>query len=80
MARFGGEEFALILPKTTKINALKLAERIRLAMDQTALPLTLSAGVATFPQDAHDAEPLMQAADRALYEAKHQGRNRVVIA
>ncbi len=80
VARFGGEEFTLILPKTTKINALKLAERIRLAMDQTALPLTLSLGVATFPQDAHDAEQLIQAADRALYEAKNQGRNRVVIA
>lgn len=80
VARFGGEEFALILPKTTKINALKLAERIRLAMDQTALPLTLSLGVATFPQDAREAEQLIQAADQALYEAKKQGRNRVVIA
>ena len=80
VARFGGEEFTLILPKTTKINALKLAERIRLAMDQTALPLTLSVGVATFPQDAHDADQLIQAADRALYQAKNQGRNRVAIA
>ena len=80
VARFGGEEFALILPKTSKLNALKLAERIRLAMDQTSLPLTLSVGVATFPQDAHGVEQLLQTADHALYEAKHLGRNRVVIA
>ncbi len=80
VARFGGEEFALILPKTSKLNALKLAERIRLAMDRTSLPLTMSVGVATFPEDAHGVEQLLQAADHALYEAKRLGRNRVVIA
>lgn len=80
VARFGGEEFALLLPRTTKLNALKLAERIRLAMDHTGLPLTLSVGVATFPEDATSAEELLKAADRALYEAKHLGRNRVVLA
>ena len=80
VARFGGEEFALILPKTSKLNALKLAERIRLAMDRTSLPLTLSVGVATFPEDAHGIEPLLQSVDHALYEAKRLGRNRVVIA
>lgn len=80
VARYGGEEFTVILPETTKLNALKLAERIRLALDQTSLPLTLSVGVATFPQDAPGWKELLQQADRALYEAKRLGRNRVVIA
>lgn len=80
VARVGGEEFAVILPGTTKINAIKLAERVRLAMDVNQVPLTLSAGVATFPHDGSGYEPLVRAADRALYEAKRQGRNRVVIA
>ncbi|MBI3323507.1 MAG: sensor domain-containing diguanylate cyclase [Candidatus Omnitrophica bacterium] len=80
VARYGGEEFAVILPETTKLNALKLAERIRLAMDQARLPLTLSVGVATFPQDAPGWKDLLQRADTALYEAKRMGRNRVVIA
>lgn len=80
VCRFGGEEFALILPHTTKLNALKLAERIRLAMDRIHLPLTISVGVTTFPQDAPGWKNLIEKADKALYEAKRQGRNRVVIA
>ena len=80
VCRFGGEEFTLILPNTSKLNALKLAERIRLTMDRTALPLTLSLGVATFPQDASNWKDLIEKTDRALYEAKRLGRNRVAIA
>lgn len=80
VARFGGEEFALILPGTGKLNALKLGERLRLAMDLADLPLTLSVGVATFPEDATTSDDLIHAADRALYQAKREGRNRVVIA
>ena len=80
VARFGGEEFALILPGTSKLDALKLGERLRLAMDLTSLPLTLSMGVATFPHDASSSQDLIHAADQALYQAKREGRNRVAIA
>lgn len=80
VCRFGGEEFALILPNTSKLNALKLAERVRLAMDRMDPPLTISVGVATFPQDASGWKEMIEKADRALYEAKRLGRNRVVIA
>ena len=80
VARYGGEEFVLILPNPRKLNALKLAERIRVSMEITGLPITLSAGVATFPDDAQDSESLLNAADKALYSAKNLGRNRVVIA
>ncbi len=80
VARYGGEEFTLILPATRKLDALKLAERLRLAMDKTGLDLTLSAGVATFPDDAQETQELLKKADQALYEAKRLGRNRVAIA
>jgi len=80
VARYGGEEFAIVLPNTSKVNALKLAERIRLTMDSIPLALTLSAGVATFPQDAKEPKDLLKSADKALYEAKRLGRNRVVLA
>ncbi len=80
VARYGGEEFALILPMTRKLDALKLAERIRLSMERIGLPLTLSVGVATFPEDSPDPDGLLKAADQALYQAKAAGRNRVVVA
>jgi len=80
VARYGGEEFAIVLPNTSKVNALKLAVRIRLTMDSIPLALTLSAGVATFPQDAKEPKDLLKSADKALYEAKRLGRNRVVLA
>ena len=89
VARVGGEEFALLLPHTSAKNAAMGAERIREAIGQTTLEtgsggklaVTVSAGVAcTMDHAAHDAESIYRLADQALYQAKEQGRNRVVIA
>jgi diguanylate cyclase (GGDEF)-like protein len=82
--RYGGEEFSVILPDTDKQGAMLAAERIRAAVHDrkvraydTALQVSLSAGVATFPDDVRDLEELLDKADWALYRAKKQGRNRV---
>ena len=89
VARVGGEEFALLLRNTSAKNAAMGAERIRQAISQTTLEtdsggklaVTVSAGVAcTMDHAAHDAESIYRLADQALYQAKEQGRNRVVIA
>ncbi|MBO8170224.1 MAG: diguanylate cyclase [Thermoanaerobacteraceae bacterium] len=84
VARYGGEEFAIILPETSASGALVLAERIRNVIANQAitvsqgqvLNLTVSIGVAAFPEDARSEEELIDAADQALYAAKHAGRNR----
>ncbi len=76
--RFGGDEFALLLPETSKEAARGLAERIR-ARAAAAGP-TLSLGVATYPDDAADSETLITKADGALYKAKGAGRDRVETA
>jgi diguanylate cyclase (GGDEF)-like protein len=83
VAKYGGDEFTVILPQTGGEGAMVVAERLRAGVAQHAFPLartgqiTVSLGVARFPQDASDAPGLIQAADRALYVAKQQGRNRV---
>jgi diguanylate cyclase (GGDEF)-like protein len=86
-ARFGGEEFALLLPETDREHALEVAERIRRAVAGRALdvegvaePLrvTISMGVATFPNDGVSPNELVHCADLAVYRAKLQGRNRVL--
>jgi diguanylate cyclase (GGDEF)-like protein len=81
-ARYGGEEIAVILPRTPSDDAALIAERLRLAIE--ALPdhprVTASAGVATYPLGAADAAALIAAADRALYVSKANGRNRVTLA
>jgi diguanylate cyclase (GGDEF)-like protein len=88
VARYGGEEFAIVLPDTPLHGALVIAERIRFVVERLEIvhgsqPLgkvTVSIGVGYTP-NARDAEPtaLFDASDRALYEAKAQGRNRVVL-
>jgi len=86
--RYGGEELAVILPDTMLEVAVDRAERIRsgvaaLRLEYGGKPLdtiTLSFGVAIFPQHADNAEALLRAADEALYEAKRAGRNRVMVS
>jgi diguanylate cyclase (GGDEF)-like protein len=88
LARFGGEEFALLLVETTPSAAFEAAQRLVAAVrhqpillpDGTALALTVSAGVAGLPAHAPDAAQLVLAADEALYAAKGAGRDRAVLA
>ena len=82
-ARYGGEEFAVVLPETAIAGAVEVAERIRARVAQERFDgrqITLSLGVAEFPAHAAEPQELISAADRALYEAKHAGRDRVVAA
>jgi diguanylate cyclase (GGDEF)-like protein len=83
--RNGGEEFAILLPETEIAAALGIAERVRatiaeLTLPGTDVPVTVSVGVACFPNHAGTLERLEQLADAALYVAKLQGRNRVEVA
>lgn len=90
LARYGGEEFSIILPEATGPEAARVAEIARIAVAthtfrpqsqrKNLLPIrvTISLGVASFPVDALSEHSLISAADKALYKAKHQGRNRVV--
>jgi len=83
--RYGGEEFVVVLPATSQAGAVKVAERIREAVaehcfslgGQEASRLTVSLGVASYPDDAQDLEALIADADLALYRSKQGGRNRV---
>ena len=84
VARFGGEEFCLLCEETDTSGALQLAERVRQELERTVfetevgkVQVTCSLGVATFPDHANSRERLFESADRALYKAKHGGRNRV---
>jgi len=85
VSRYGGEEFAIILPETTKYEAADLCNRIRIRVESTMIELpdvepqrvTVSAGLATYPRDARSAESVLASADEALYASKKAGRNRV---
>ena len=81
-ARYGGEEFAVVLPECELAEATVVAERLRKAIASADLPvpITVSAGVATFPTHGATSESLIRATDTALYRAKDEGRNRIAIA
>jgi len=84
-ARFGGEEFVLVLPGLEKCQAWEVAERIRRDVaaqrletdDGGVFSVTISLGLAAFPADATTVQGLFKAADEAVYSAKHAGRNQV---
>ena len=87
VARYGGEEFMVLLPETGDRGALVAAERIRgavaahpVAIGGRDISVTVSIGVASFPENGESAETLIAAADQAMYAAKHAGRNRVCSA
>ncbi len=86
VSRYGGEEFAILLPDTSRERAQLVAERVRLMFSETPFLIgdrstlvTLSLGVASCPEHATSAEALVEVADRALYRAKGQGRNLSVV-
>jgi len=88
VARYGGEEFVALLPETSLENAALLAERLRFNVSLIQLPflekdgrrLTLSCGVAAYPETCTSSDSLLRGADQAMYRAKDKGRDRVIIA
>ncbi len=86
ICRYGGEELAVLLPDCSGKRAQELAERFRKKVEQQTIILrrkktriTVSVGIAVFPEDAQIKEELIQQADQALYQAKKKGRNRVCV-
>ncbi len=80
-ARFGGEEFSILLPQTTGEEAATIAERIRANIEETDFQhqgVTISIGIASCSMDLCTSTTIVSAADKALYEAKHRGRNMVL--
>src|SRR4030043_2388213 len=89
-ARYGGDEFLIVLPETPARQACVGAERLRKMVEAQSIKVTnkkgmseqivvtISMGVAEYPYDANTADSLIEMADQALYQAKHQGCNRVV--
>lgn len=82
IARYGGEEFSILLPETDREGARMVADRIRKRVEDNAfraydetLKITISIGVAMYPEDAHDTKQVIERADVALYAAKRAGKN-----
>ena len=82
VSRYGGEEFAIILPRCDQHDAIRVVERITTATrkDPQLEGVTLSSGLATIPFNAHDGHSLVAAADEALYESKRSGRDRYSVS
>lgn len=85
-ARYGGEEFALVLENSDKHGALLMAERIRndiaalkFSFEGRKVGVTISLGIAAFPEDGHEKAQIIELSDQALYKAKKQGRNQTVL-
>lgn len=85
VSRNGGEEFSVILPDCPNQQAIDIAEQIRKAVtnhpfpidEQQHINITVSIGVATYPETVHDTEEIVKKADKSLYAAKQSGRNRI---
>lgn len=86
VARYGGEEFVILLPNVSKYDAYRIAERIRVEVEETSFEeigvperITVSFGISCFPTDGEEVIDLLKKADQALYQAKSLGRNRVEV-
>jgi hypothetical protein len=86
LARYGGDEFLLLLPQTGRVGARRMGERLQkklhdsmktLQHGDNRIELAFSGGIAAYPQDASDAERLIECADKALYKSKYMGKNRI---
>jgi len=87
LARYGGDEFIALLPETGSHGAKDMGERIRRAIEMSRLDVhgtdvltTVSIGIGSYPDDAGSLEMIMEKADKAMYQAKQRGRNRVALA
>lgn len=87
VCRYGGEEFLIAMPRMTSEQAFKKIDSLRKIIAQTPvmhgnilIPITISAGVASFPEHGDDIDVLLKLADNAMYQSKHDGRNRVSLS
>ena len=86
-ARYGGEEFVIVMPEIGRDQGVQAAERIRASVAKekidasgNSVTVTISVGVASFPEHGDDAQTIISRADTALYQAKRRGRDRVALA